>query len=150
MESKFVFDKNIIVRMLSRNIEAQYQKRIVFFPESREPEKNHTIIDFLKNQGIDFLVKLHGKDSLDNYKPLIDETCLIGDFDQAISNSICLARKSTILLEAVYNHSIPIAVLVDKKDRSYFEFMFPSLKDDSILKVYSFNELKSLVEKLRV
>ena len=145
----YVFDKTVVMQMLSRHVEAQNQKRIVFFPESREPAKNLAIIDFLKKQGVDFLVKLHGKDSLDNYRPLIDESYLIDDFDQAISNSICLARKSTVLLEALYNHSIPIAVLVDKKDRSYFEFMFPSLKDDSILKVYSFNELNSLVEKLR-
>lgn len=145
----FFFDKTVVMQMLSRHVEAQNQKRIVFFPESREPAKNLAIIDFLKKQGVDFLVKLHGKDSLDNYRPLIDESYLIDDFDEAISNSICLARKSTVLLEALYNHSTPVAALVDAKDRAYFEFMFPSLNDDSILKVYSFDELKGLVEKLR-
>jgi hypothetical protein len=145
----FVFDRNVVKQMFSRHVEPQKQSRIVFFPESREPEKNFAIIEFLKKQGIDFFVKIHGKDNLDNYRTLIDESWLIDDFNQAISNSICLARKSTVLLEAIYNHSTPIAILVDDKDRSYFEFMFPSLKDESILKVYSFDELKSLVEKLR-
>ncbi|QKI89771.1 hypothetical protein [Thiomicrorhabdus xiamenensis] len=147
--TKFLFDENVVFKMLSRHTEALSSKKLVFFPESREPEKNLVIIDFLKRQGFDFLVKLHGKDSLENYRSVIDESCLVDDFDQAISNSICLARKSTVLLEAIYNHSVPIAILVDMKDRAYFEFMFPSLKDESILKVYSFDELKSLVKILR-
>lgn len=146
----FVFDRNVVSQMLSRHVKAHKEKRIVFFPESREPEKNLAIIQFLKDQEVDFSVKLHGKDNIDYYRPLIDESLLIDDFDNAISNSICLARKSTVLLEAIYNHSTPIAVLVDDKDRSYFEFMFPSLKDESILKVYSFIELKELLEKMEV
>lgn len=148
-KTEFFFDMDIASQMFSRHVEAKNEKKIVFFPESREPEKNLLIIQFLKDQKLDFSVKLHGKDSLDHYRPVIDESVLVYDFDLAISNSICLARKSTVLLEAIYNHSIPIAVLVDAKDKSYFDIMFPSLKDDSILKVYSFDELKSLVEKLR-
>lgn len=148
-ETNFVFDESIVSQMLSRHLESTNLKKVVFFPESREPQKNLVIIEFLKKAGIQFFVKLHGKDSLENYNGVIDESFLICDFDLAISNSICLARKSTVLLEAVYNHSIPIAVLVDSKDSAYFEFMFPSLKDESIFKVYTFAELKILVEKLK-
>jgi len=54
-----------------------------------------------------------------------------------------------VLLEAIYNHSIPIAVLVDNKDRAYFEFMFPALNDESIRKVCSFEELQSLLIRLK-
>lgn len=146
---RFVFDKSIVEKMLSKNKPLGVQKKLVFFPESREPEKNLAIIKFLNEMGLVFFVKLHVKDSINNYIPYIDENQLITDFDDAISNSICLARKSTILIESIYNHSIPVAVLVDEKDRSYFEFMFPALKDDSILKAYTFDELKGLVQKLR-
>jgi len=139
---RFVFDRSIVSEMLSRQVKIQKEKRIVFFPESREPEKNIAIIQFLRTQNINFYVKLHIKDSLDHYRPFIDESMLINSFNDAISNSICLARKSTVLLEALYNHSIPIAVLVDDKDRAYFKFMFPALNDESIRKVYSFEELK--------
>ncbi len=149
-KNDFVFDRSVVSQMLSRHVKAQKEKRIIFFPESREPEKNLVIIKFLKAANIKFYVKLHGKDSLDNYRPFIDESSLVNDFDDAISNSICLARKSTVLLEAIYNHSTPIAILVDDKDRSYFEFMFPSLKDENILKVYSLDELKNLIDNLRL
>jgi hypothetical protein len=146
----FVFDRSIVSQMLSRDVKTQKEKQIVFFPESREPEKNLAIIRFLKTQNVNFYVKLHVKDSLDHYRPFIDESTLINDFDDAISNSICLARKSTVLLEAIYNHSIPIAVLVDNKDRAYSEFMFPALNDESIRKVYSFKELQNLLKRLKI
>jgi hypothetical protein len=146
----FIFDRSIVGQMLSRHVKTQKEKQIVFFPESREPKKNLAIIQFLKTQNINFYVKLHIKDSLDHYRPFIDESILVNDFDNAISNSICLARKSTILLEAVYNHSIPIAVLVDDKDRAYFEFMFPALNDENILKVCSFKELQNLLKRLKI
>jgi hypothetical protein len=142
----FIFDRNVVSQMLSKNVKIKKEKRIVFFPESRDTEKNLAIIRFLKNMNIDFNVKLHVKDRLENYRPFIDETTLINDFDDAISNSICLARKSTVLLEAIYNHSIPIAVLVDDKDRAYFEFMLPALNDESIRKIYSFDELNNLLK----
>jgi hypothetical protein len=145
-ETEFIFDINIVSQMFSRHVVIQKEKRIVFFPESREPEKNLVIIQFLRAKNVKFLVKLHIKDSLDNYRPFIDESVLIDDFDEAISNSICLARKSTVLLEAIYNNSIPIAVLVNDKDRAYFKFMFPALNDEGILKAYSFEELQSLLE----
>ena len=146
-ETEFIFDINIVSQMFSRHVVIQKEKRIVFFPESREPEKNLVIIQFLRAKNVKFRVKLHIKDSLDNYRPFIDESALIDDFDEAISNSICLARKSTVLLEAIYNNSIPIAVLVNDKDRAYFKFMFPALNDEGIRKAHSFEELQSLLEK---
>ena len=149
-KTEFVFDRSIVNQMLSKHIEIQEKKQIIFFPESREPKKNLAIIQFLKAQNVNFNVKLHVKDSLDHYRPFIDESTLVNDFDDAISNSICLARKSTVLLEAVYNNSIPIAVLVDDKDRDYFEFMFPALNDESIRKVYSFKELQNLLKRLKI
>jgi len=148
-KTHFFFDMNIVEKMLSKNVVNEEEKKVVFFPESREPEKNLSIIKFLKESNINFYLKLHAKDNIENYRPFVDKSFLIDDFTTGITNSITLARKSTILLEAIYNHSIPIAVLVDEKDRAYVEFMFPSLEDEKILKVYSFDELKNLIEELR-
>ena len=148
-KTHFFFDINIVEKMLSKHVLEEKEKKVVFFPESREPEKNLSIIKFLKESNINFYLKLHAKDSIENYRPFVDKSFLIDDFNTGITNSIILARKSTILLEAIYNHSIPIAVLVDDQDRAYVEFMFPSLDDEKILKVYSFDELKNLIEELR-
>lgn len=147
-KNSFLFDRTVVSNMFSRNLVVGGAKEIIFFPESREPEKNLVIIQYLKNHCIDFRVKLHVKDNLDNYKPVINETSLIDDFDQAISNNICIARKSTVLLEAIYNQSIPIAVLSDSKDKAYFDFMFPSLHDEKIERVYSLDDLNSLIRRL--
>jgi hypothetical protein len=146
-KTRFVFDGDVVRQMLSKHVKIQKEKQVIFFPESRESKKNLEIIKFLRAKNVKFCVKLHIKDNLDNYRPFIDESVLINDFDEAISNSICLARKSTVLLEAIYNHSIPVAVLVDDKDRAYFNFMFPALNDEGIRKVHSFKELQNLLEK---
>ena len=144
----FIFNETIAKGMFSRNMSGEKSSSIVFFPESREPEINLQIMTFIVNSGFKLLVKLHVKDSVDNYLPVINQITLIDSFDEAISNKICLARKSTVLLEALYNNSIAISVLVNDKDRAYVDLMFPSLSDPKILRVDSFPELKGLLSNL--
>ena len=149
-ETDFIFDESVVTKMLFKNKSSDQGIKLIFFPESREPEKNLDIIKMLKIWKIKFYIKLHIKDCIDNYLPYISQDMLVEDFNEAISNNICLARKSTVLLEAIYNQSTSIAVLVDSKDRSFVELMFPSLNDENILKVYSFEQLKKILDNLKV
>ena len=139
---KFCFDKKLAIKMFGKKRKDGSKKRIVFFPESREKEKNLRIIKLLDSFNVEYRVKLHVKDSLNNYDQYVSESMLVSDFDEAISNNICIARKSTVLLEAIYNESISIAVLIDEKDKRYVEYMFPSLTDEEIRKVYTPEELR--------
>lgn len=145
----FLFDESIVKKMLDKELPFSNKGRVVFFTESREIEKNVVIVRKLKEMNIDFFLKLHPKDSFQNYSGLVDKKYVILDLAQAISGSICLARKSTILLEAIYNNSISIAVLNDLKDRAYFELVFPSLNDPKIVKVYSLSELINLLSGMK-
>lgn len=147
--SKFIYDKKVAEKMFSRGYPIADIDQVVFFPESREPEKNLSILKELVNYGMHIYVKLHIYDSPDNYKEYSDRFTYIDDFDFAISNKICLARKSTVLVEAIYNNSVPIAVLTDAKDRAYVDYMFPSLKDSQINQVYTFEELLKLLDELK-
>lgn len=145
VSDKFVYSKEIAFKMFSRGLSETDRSKIVFFPESREPEKNLRILEVLINSGFLVYVKLHIKDNPDNYIKYSDKFIYIDDFDNAISNSICLARKSTVLVEAVYNNSLSIAVLTDSKDRGYVEYMLPSLTDNKIIRIYTFDKLVSML-----
>ena len=148
-DDKFIYDKDIATKMFSRGYPAAKDVKIVFFPESREPETNLLILKVLLKSGHQIFVKLHVKDNPENYKDCSDEFSYIKEFDAAISNNICLARKSTVLVEAIYNNSIPIAVLTDPKDRAYVEYMFPSLKDSQIKRVYTFEGLVKQLNEIK-
>ena len=119
------------------------KSEVIFFPESRGREVNYRIIQQLSEAGVEFKVKLHPSDSVVNYDPYLTEEDVISDFADAISNNICLARKSTVLLESLYNSSTPIAVLFDEIDRSFCEYVFPSLSDPSIRRTYNVEEFIS-------
>ncbi|MCO4799519.1 MAG: hypothetical protein KC484_09900 [Colwelliaceae bacterium] len=145
----FHFDEKIAEKMFSRDIKSNQKRVIVFFPESREPEVNLKIMEFLVAEGFKLHVKLHVKDRLENYLSVINSIELIDSFDEAISHNICLARKSTVLVEALYNDSIAISVLIDNRDKSYVDLMFPSLADPKILRAESFLQLKKILTNLK-
>lgn len=146
---QFVYDNEVARRMFSRHQAVAPIKEIVFFPESREVDVNLSILGDLLGLGYDIAVKLHPKDNVANYKNYARQITFVSDFDYSISNKICLARKSTVLVEAIYNNSIPIAILTNPRDRGYVEHMLPSLSDDQITRVYSIDELASVLAKLQ-
>lgn len=145
----FLFDEGIAQNMFSRSQPRTPAVEIVFFPESRGVEVNLSLLKNLLGLGHKISLKLHSKDSVENYKEYADQVTFLHDFDAAISNKICLARKSTVLVEAIYNNSIPIAVLIDQRDQGYVEHMLPSLVDDQIIRVYSFEELGGVLDSFR-
>ena len=145
---EFIFDEQIARNMFSRRKACAPVEDIVFFPESRGAGVNLSIVKHLLDLGRSICLKLHPSDSVENYKEYADRVTFVNDFDTAICNKICLARKSTVLIEAIYNNSIPIAILTDERDRGYVEHMLPSLVDPQIVRVYSYEELASVLAGL--
>jgi hypothetical protein len=129
---KTILYDECIVRMMFRGrvTTLKSNRKIVFFTEARGIDVNITIINCLMRLGCDFYVKLHPKDAKENYSEF--NLDFIDDFDLAISNSVCLARKSTVLLECKFNYSIPIACVMDELDSFYVSNVFPSLSDDIV------------------
>jgi hypothetical protein len=146
--NRFVFDEKIASAMFCKHEYVKTIEGIVFFPESREPEINLLIMQAVIELGFSLTVKLHPLDTEKNYCSIASQVTFTKDFNFAISNHICLARKSTVLVEAIYNNSIPIAVLIDKRDRFFVEQMLPSLADDKIRKVLSYKELEITLKEL--
>lgn len=144
--SKFVFDQDTVEKMYRVSDMKKEEKIIVFFTEPKEPHVNVRIIQgllpFLKSKGAKMKIKLHPVDNLKNYKEIIDEVDVITDFMKAISNAICIARKSTILVEALYNNSIAIAIVENNKDKIIFETI-PALHDERIISTDSIDSLLS-------
>lgn len=140
---EFVFSEKIVLRMLGTQIKShKSQKKIVFFPESRGIEINQRIIKELLSHNVEFYIKLHPSDSISNYEMLgVSHHCVLDDFDDAISGNLVIARKSTVLLEALYSGSFSCAILIQENDMHFFETEFPSLWDSRIQRAYTFNEL---------
>jgi hypothetical protein len=142
----FIFDQGIVRKMLSVGRSSQQNKKIVFFPESRDPKTNLLIMEYLIDSGFKLHVKFHIKDNIKNYCKVRDNIIQIDSFDEAISGNICIARKSTVLLEALYNSSVSIAALIASKDKAFVDTVFPSLQDSRINRAESFEELKCLIK----
>jgi hypothetical protein len=87
-------------------------------------------------------LKLHPKEKQEEYQKYNLE--IIEDFNEAIIGNICFSRKSTILLEALYNDSISSAILINQKDKTIFS-NFPSLQIKDINQAYNFKELANWI-----
>lgn len=147
---KFLFDAGVTRKMYERNApyDANKPKKVVFFTESREVYVNQQIIEgilpLFKEEGIKLYLKLHPDDKKEDYDQYHLE--YLTDYNDAIIGNICFARKSTVLLEALYNHSIPLAILINSKDSSIYG-TFPSLNQDKIKVTYSVKELANEIKK---
>lgn len=148
-DGKFVYDEEVARNMFSRGRSVEPIDEIVFFPESRDVGVNISILDYLVGMDYKISVKLHPKDNLEHYNKYAGRVVFVSDFSSSISNKICLARKSTVLVEAIYNNSIAIAILADPRDRAYVERMLPALTDSQIKKVYSFDELSCVLAEVK-
>ncbi|WP_440885589.1 hypothetical protein [Vibrio campbellii] len=118
-------------------------KSIVFFTEPRDIEVNRKIIDDLISLEVNFSVRLHPKDCSSNY--LDKSISYHDDYESAIKDSICICRKSTVLIEAVYNKSVAISYLINSKDSYYVSRVFPSLSSNNIYKCHDKESLAELI-----
>jgi len=145
---EFVFDRKVVSKMFSYNKKNE-SKKVIFFTEPRKVKINIDIIKVLIESVKGIKIKLHPADEYSNYSQFKDIE-FVDDFADSISGNICLARKSTILIEALYNKSTPVAILFDKDDKFDFENMFPSLRSNGIIKVYNDVQLKDVLNKYNI
>jgi hypothetical protein len=147
---KYVFDEAITGRMFKLKGVPAHEKHVVFFTEQQEYHVNKAILTelqpLLKKDGIEILVKLHPGDTKEHYSDC--DFKYITDYGEAMTNNICIARKSTVLLEAVYNNSTAIAIITTTKDKSVFN-TFPSLQSEKIIKTYNVQDLyKEIIKQI--
>ena len=88
---------------------------------------------------------MHPLEAENDYKHRFPNVEQIKDFGEAMRSSVCIARKSTILLEASRRGVKSIASLVNDKDRAYLMRIFPSLCSENIFKAFMFDELQELL-----
>ena len=149
---KFQFSQEIGDLMFKSNGLASEYTKVVYFTEPREHYVNNEIINsifpILKQAGVSVYLKLHPIDKRENYQELFDLGIEeITDFQEAISGNICVGRKSTTLLEAIYNNSVAVAILINSKDKSVFS-AFPSLQDSRISHFYDSTEAARFIVEL--
>lgn len=147
---KFIFDAKIAKEMFSMGeCVKKDSSKVVFFSEPREPWVNVDILNKLyiklKENGIKLYIKHHPKDDLSDYEQFKGKIEEITDLKEAVYGNICVSRKSTVLLESVYNQGIPAAIITNEKDRAIFE-SFPSLHDEKIGVFYEVDELVDWIE----
>lgn len=149
---KFKYNEEIAQQMFAtpQKLKQSKNRRLVFFTEPREVYVNIQIIDDLlplvNKEKMQLNIKLHPKDSKVNYKKYGEKVKFLDDFNDSIIGNICFSRKSTTLLEAVYNDSIAGAILVNEKDRAVFN-TFPSLQDKKIKVFYNTSGLFEWIKK---
>lgn len=145
--AKYVFNESIIRRMFEYHYDKPHDKMVIFFTEPREVNVNIDIINGilpkLKENGTKLYLKLHPGDNMSNYVGMDVE--YITDYDLSMTGNICISRKSTILIEAIYNKSIPVAIITNPKDQTMFT-LFPSLNAEQIIKTYSVDELYEIIK----
>lgn len=145
---KFIFDQSVTERMFTF-VSANNNdfKKVVFFTEPRETEVNINIINGLipklKSIGVTLFVKLHPKDSKANYSSFDVE--YLESLQEALVGNVCFARKSTTLLECIYNRSKAAAILTNSKDEALF-YSFPSLQSDAIQITKNIDSLFAWIE----
>lgn len=146
---KYVYDNDIVTRMFKLPEGAPHERKVVFFTEQQEFYVNQEILSTLtpklRDKGIEIYVKLHPGDAKSHY-----EGCnykYITDYYQSLTHNIVVSRKSTVLLEALYNDSTAIAIITTQKDKAVFE-TFPSLSSDRIIKTYDIESLYQEIVKV--
>jgi hypothetical protein len=134
--NKFVFNSELNDVLYNYKFtKLNESKKVVYFTESNEIHINKIIIKELlnnfKNYNILLYIKIHPNDQLSNYSEF--DVGLINSYNDAITNNYCIARKSSILFEALYNNSESLAILTNNNDRTIFNY-FPSLNSSKIIK----------------
>lgn len=148
---KFVYDYDSINILFNKNIDKKdNERKVVFFTEAHEQEVNIFILKELqkrlKKYNIKLYIKPHPKENINVYKQKFPDMTILSDFGEAITQNICLARRSTILVEALYNKSIACSILVNSNDYSIYKF-YPSLQDKSINVFFNIDDLTEFIKK---
>jgi hypothetical protein len=147
-QKKIIFDVDFMQKIFSRNKERKDQRKLVFFTDSRNIQLDYKIISFLSENFIKIYVKLHPNDLKDNYS-MIKDVIFIDEFDDAITNNFVMSRNSTVLLEASFNYSIPISILLNEYDFFISSYLYPSLASEIVIKVSKLENLLNRVDLIK-
>lgn len=149
--NKFVFSEEIANKMFKRDgfDAARHKRKVVFFSELEGKDVNDYIVSNLKElltkDGIPFALRLHPAERKEDYEKFgLD---ILSDFDDAICGNVCVSRKSTVLIEAVYNNSNSSAILINDYDKLLFN-TFPSLHSEKIERAYNIDDLYKWIKKV--
>lgn len=145
---KFRYNSCILQKMYSLNSEKISDKKVVFFTQPGIDDVCLSLIEEinknLSKHGIELLIKIHPLETKEKYRRLNLKT--IDNFEEAICNSICISLFSTILLEAIYNNSVPISIIHliginELKDDYFFlenkKILKPTTMDELINNIYN-------------
>ncbi len=139
---KFRYEFAVQNRIMNRQYVPEVScRKVVFFSEAHEQEVNLFILEELVKNGIDVILKHHPRENVEFYKRISKKIKFEDNFDVAITNNICIARRSTVLVEALYNGSEACAVLLNPSDYAIYKF-YPSLQDS---RIQSFRDIDKLV-----
>lgn len=147
---KFTYDAALTGKLFTVPSPQSGERRVIFLTEVGENYINCQIIEalhaFLAPKGMELWVKLHPKDLKSSYSqyPFLR---FEENYNKALCGNICVSRKSTALLEAVYNNSSSCAIVLIGKDTFEFE-NFPSLQHENIRRFESLDALTAHIETL--
>jgi len=144
---KFLFSEDVLTKMLgiSNSDTNGVIAQICFFTEPREQAVNFRIIDGLISLGARFHIKLHPLEDEAVYRSKFSDLSIIPSLEDALRSSVCIARKSTVLIEASHRGRLAVAILENTKDRVFATRLFPSLTSERIRKVSDFSDLNALL-----
>lgn len=143
---KFVYDEAVISNMLRKKTVNQ-TKKIVFFTDGTGNRLDIDLVihisKFLKQYGQKLYIKLHPHEKNIKYRGItnIEYICKI---DEALCGNVCISRGSTVLVEAVYNSSVSIQVLIGDNNLACTNII-PSLEDERIIHVPNYKDLDTLI-----
>lgn len=149
-DKHFLYDERLARKIYcnqtnsSNSTNSSGKTKLVFFTEPRDIHVNRTIIEELVKSHMPFLIKLHPNDTAANYADY--DVSYEDDLQIALDYAVCLARKSTVLLNVAYRGNTAVSVLIDSKDRFYANYIFPSLGHKEILKLSSINEFRNYLK----
>lgn len=146
-----LFDRNVVKSIMNVNPEkgsdiGNKVKKIVVFTDSRSTPRDQELMNLVSECCERFYVKLHPNDKLSNYN-VPSNGVTIESFKDAICNSICVTRVSTILLDALYNNSIPIAYLGSEYDKYSSEYVYSGLFTDEVKILYTRKKLSEFLHR---
>ena len=143
--NNFIYDKDFQKRIYSRPLTFGGDRKIIFFTEPRVPQINLEICSFLQECKFEFYVKLHPSESKERYSKSLKGLQFEDNYDVALRQNICVARTSSVLVEALHNDSIPISIIVNDYDSYVVDNLLPSLRSSGVLRANSLQELSDLL-----
>ena len=146
---KYLYSNEVTEKTFKVVMSNSGTKKFVYFTQPTNQSQILGIIkvmsDYLNSVGNKLYLKLHPLDNKKYYNGCNIE--IISDFNQAIQNNVCIGTASTVLLESIYNDSLPISIInVIEPDR-LLDGNYEFLNDDRIIKPKGLTELIEILNE---